>query len=247
MSGTRPSGVPAMHTLAAPKTDNSLDNYMLSAKLEAMSSAIPDLKILHDLGAAVAVTDPERRRLLDALGERADSATGLARRLGDSRQRLNYHLKALEEAGVVEEQEQRRRGNCVERVLRPTARRFLVDPGVAGAGEAAPAAFGDRFSAGYLVALAARVIRDVGRLWSRSGATGKRLATAGLDVKVSLASPADFEAFVADLSEAVSTVIRKHHAPGGESRPFQFVAGLYPAAAAGPGKGAGAPVEERDG
>jgi DNA-binding transcriptional ArsR family regulator len=61
--------------------------------------------------------DPERRRLLEALREEPDSASGLARRLDDSRQRLNYHLRTLEEAGLVELREERRRGNCVERAL----------------------------------------------------------------------------------------------------------------------------------
>ena len=203
------------------------------------------LKVLDDLGAAGVLGDPGRRRLVEALREEPDSATGLARRLGETRQRLNYHLRALEAAGVVEEQETRRKGNCVERVLRPTAEHFLVDPLVvageaAGGGARSPAAFGDRFSAAYLLALAARLIRDVGRLWGRAAESGRRLPTAGLDVKVSLASPGEFDGFVRDLSEAVATVIRKHHAPGGESRPFQFVAGLYPAATITADEGPGA-------
>lgn len=189
------------------------------------------LKVLSDLAAATALADPERRRLLDALREEPDSATGLARRLGDTRQRLNYHLRTLEEAGVLEEVETRVRGNCIERVLRPAASEFLVDP-LALAGEArSPQAFGDRFSAGYLLALAARLIREVSGLWGRAAESGKRLPTAGLDVKVSLGSPAEFDGFVKDLSEAVATVIRKYHSPSGESRPFQFMAGLYPARA----------------
>lgn len=199
-----------------------------------MRTTTNELKVLRDMDAANALAHPGRRRLVEALRERPDSATGLARRLKDTRQRLNYHLRALETAGVVEEQETRRRGNCTERVLRTSAAHFLVDPlavAEAGAGRS-PAAFGDRFSAAYLLALAARLIGDVGRLWDRSAASGKRLATAGLDVKVSLASPAEFDGFVRDLSDAVATVIRKHHAPGGESRRFKFVAGLYPAGGA---------------
>lgn len=190
---------------------------------------MPRLKVLGDLAAASVLADPERRRLVAALRERPDSATGLARRLKDTRQRLNYHLRTLEAAGVVEEQETRRRGNCTERVLRAAAAEFMVDPLAAGEGARSPASFGDRFSAAYLLALAARLIREVGRLVARSSSSGKRLATAGLDVKVTLSSPAEFDGFVRDLSEAIATVIRKHHAPAEGSRQFQFVAGLYPA------------------
>ncbi|NIP81922.1 MAG: helix-turn-helix domain-containing protein, partial [Gemmatimonadetes bacterium] len=58
------------------------------------------------------------RRLLDALLERPDSAVGLARRLGDTRQRLNYHLRVLEGAGLVELEEERPRRGVRERVMR---------------------------------------------------------------------------------------------------------------------------------
>ena len=204
------------------------------------------VRVLSDVRAASALADPERRRLLAALREAPDSATGLARRLGETRQRLNYHLRALESAGVVEEQETRRRGNCTERVMRASAREFLVDPLVVAEGSRAPSSYGDRFSAAYLLGLGARLIREVGRLWGRAGSGGKRLATAGLDVRVSLASPADFEAFVRDLSEAVAEVIREHHAPGEGSRAFQFMAALYPAGSV-PEEGAGAPGEASDG
>lgn len=187
------------------------------------------LEVLTDPERAASALDPDRRRLLHALREGPDSASGLARRLGDSRQRLNYHLRGLEEAGLVELAEERRRGNCVERVMRAAARRFLVDPSVLGDPAGDPAEIGDRFSAAYLISLAARAIREVARLVERARRDGKRLATAGIEAEVRLARPADFEAFAADLSRAVARVVARHHDERADGRPFRLIAGVYPA------------------
>src|SRR3954471_21749125 len=72
---------------------------------------------------------PLRRRLLDRLREPA-SAVVVAGEFGLARQKVNYHLRALEHAGFLELVEERPRRGCVERVLRTSARAFIVDPGV---------------------------------------------------------------------------------------------------------------------
>ena len=89
------------------------------------------LAVIRDPVQAAALLQPERLRLLEALGE-PDSASGLARRFELPRQRLNYHLKELEKAGLVELVEERRKGNCIERVVRATARRYVISPEVLG-------------------------------------------------------------------------------------------------------------------
>src|SRR5262245_64522061 len=104
---------------------------------------------------AAALLQPERIRLLEALGE-PDSAAGLARRLDLPRQRLNYHLKELERVGLVELVEERRRGNCLERVVRATARAYVISPEVIGRLGTTGADEPDRFSALHLVHVAAR-------------------------------------------------------------------------------------------
>jgi DNA-binding transcriptional ArsR family regulator len=203
--------------------------------------ATRELEVVGEAGRAAVLFDPARRKLLQALVERPDSAVGLARRLGDTRQRLNYHLRALEETGLVELAEERQRRGVKERVMRPVARRFVVDS--AALGGLAPDALvaGDRFSATWLVAMAARAIGELAGLMERARRTGKRLATAGLSVEVRVAEPAAFEAFVADLTAAVGDVVKKHHsnAPGG--RTFRVTAGLYPK----PGQTSSTRMEER--
>lgn len=187
------------------------------------------LEILRDPDRVAALVDPTRRRLVEALAEAPDSAAGLARRLGESRQRLNYHLRALEDAGLLELQEERRRGNCVERVLRVVARRFVVDPAALGSLSDGPHGAGDRFSATWLIGIAARAIRELAALRESASTKRKRLATAAIESEVNLARATDFRPFVEDLSRAVAEVVAKHHDESGSARRFRLIVGAYPA------------------
>lgn len=202
---------------------------MEQASAIGAAAAGGSIAVLSDLEHASVLLDPDRRRLVDALREAPDSASGLARRLGDTRQRLNHHLRALEAAGLVELLEERRKGNCVERVLRVVAHRFVVDPTSLDERPVDPAEVGDHFSATYLIALAARAIRELADLRERARDKEKRLATVSLDTSVALRSPAAMAAFADDLSRAVADVVARHHSPGDGSRPFRIVAGTYPA------------------
>jgi DNA-binding transcriptional ArsR family regulator len=196
-----------------------------------MTSRSPEaIQVVADPARAARALSPIRRRALAALGEAPDSATGLADRLGTSRQLLNYHLRELEKAGFLELVEERRKGNCTERVLRAKARHWLIDPGalVGLADEPLPPA--DRFSANYLVALAARAIREVAGLIGKAAGARKRLATLAIDADVRLARPTDFPAFAEDLARAVGEVIARHtDETTAGARRFRIVAGAWPA------------------
>lgn len=194
--------------------------------------AAPSLAVLSEPARAAAVLHPVRRRLLAEL-EQPDSAAGLARRLGLPRQRLNYHLRELEKAGLVEPVEERRRGNCVERLVRATARGWVISPAALGPLAADPAAVEDRHSSAWLVALAARALREVAALRDAAAVVGRPLATLGLETEVRFASPADRAAFTGELVKRVAELVARYHtdtAPGG--RRFRFIVGGWPAAAA---------------
>ena len=85
-----------------------------------------DVEVIEDAHAAAAALDPVRARLLTELAVPA-SAAGLAAKVGLPRQKVNYHLKALEAHGLVVLAEERRHGGITERVLRAAE----VDPVVA--------------------------------------------------------------------------------------------------------------------
>src|SRR5688500_20217649 len=98
---------------------------------------------------------PLRRSVLEGLRDGPASATELASRLGESRQRINYHVRALERDGLVVLHEERARRGCTERVVRATCHAVVVEPTVVGelVGDQ------DRFAADTLLASGARPVR----------------------------------------------------------------------------------------
>jgi DNA-binding transcriptional ArsR family regulator len=186
------------------------------------------LGILDDPEAAAALLKPSRIRILEMLAE-PDSASGVARRLSVPRQLVNYHLRELETAGLVEFVEERRKGNCTERLLRSKARSWLIDPGSLGSLRPNPDAIADHLSSAYLVACAARLIKEVAGLRRRAERAGKALGTLTLDSTIRFRSPADRAAFTGELTEAFAAVVAKYHdktAPGGRS--FRLMLGAWP-------------------
>jgi DNA-binding transcriptional ArsR family regulator len=178
---------------------------------------------------AVVALQKTRRQLLAKLVE-PDSAAGLARKLGVPRQRLNYHLRELEREGLVELVEEHRKGNCVERVVRATARAFVISPDAIGALGATTELANDRFSAEYLLGAAARAVRDVATLQSSAKRAGKRLSTLTLETDVRFASADDRAAFADELASAMAALAAKYHddkAPRG--RRFHLLTVVHPA------------------
>ena len=112
------------------------------------------VKTIESADQASAMMSPIRLRLLRELSE-PDSASGLSRKLEMPRQQLNYHLKDLERHGLVELVEEKRRGNCTERLLRAVARSYVISPSALGSLGVDPNRVEDRFSSAYLVAVAA--------------------------------------------------------------------------------------------
>ncbi|HEY9504527.1 MAG TPA: helix-turn-helix domain-containing protein [Gemmatimonadales bacterium] len=189
------------------------------------------LDVVRSAESAAALLDPTRQQLLAHLKE-PDSAAGLARRLELPRQRINYHLKVLEAAGLVELVEERRKGNCLERVVRATARAFIISPEALGELGPSPDLAADRLSSAYLLAAAGRTIRDVAVLEDKARREGKRLATLTLDAEVRFASAEDRAKFAEELADAVGRIAARYHdarAPGG--RRFRLLAAVHPARA----------------
>jgi DNA-binding transcriptional ArsR family regulator len=187
-----------------------------------------DVQVIDDPAAATVALEPVRSRLLAELAQPASAAT-LAARLGIARQKVNYHLHALEAHGLVKVAETRQWGGLTERLLVASAASYVVSPGALGPAATDPARGGDRLSASYLVALAARVVREVSGLLHRSEETDKRLPTLSLDAEVRFRSAAERAAFSKDLTEAVMRLVARYHdeaSPGG--RPHRLVIMAHP-------------------
>jgi DNA-binding transcriptional ArsR family regulator len=170
-----------------------------------------------------------KSRILAALAT-PGSAASLASTVGLSRQKVNYHLRALEEHRLVEPVEERQWGGIKERRMVATAATYVVSPAALGPLASDPARSNDRLSASYLVALAARIVREVGQLSQRARKTDKRLATLSLDTVIRFKSPADRAAFTSGLTSAIASLAARYHdgsAPGG--RAHRLVVASYPA------------------
>jgi DNA-binding transcriptional ArsR family regulator len=189
-----------------------------------------DIQVIDDPAAATVALEPVRSRLLSELAAPASAAT-LALRIGLARQKVNYHLRALETHGLVRLAEERKWGGLTERLLVATAASYVVSPSALGPVAVDPDREVDRLSASYLIALGARMIREVGDLVRRANATGKRLATLSVDTEVRFRSPADRAAFSHELTESIAKLVSKYHdasAPGGRAHRLVVVAHPVP-------------------
>jgi DNA-binding transcriptional ArsR family regulator len=189
---------------------------------------VQELTVIDDPAAAGVSLDPIRARLLAELAE-PGSASSLAGKVGLARQKVNYHLRTLEQHGLIELVAERRKGNMTERVMQAVAASYVISPAALGAVAPDPGRAPDRLSARWLIAVAARTVREVGELLAGATKAGKRLATFAIDGEVRFASAADRAAFADELAHAVTTLVGKYHdesAPAG--RRHRVVVAIHP-------------------
>jgi DNA-binding transcriptional ArsR family regulator len=187
-----------------------------------------DVAVIEDPAAAEASLHPGRTRLLAELAVPA-SATTLAARVGLARQKVNYHLRALERHGLVELVEERRKGNMNERLMRATAASYVISPSALALVQPDPSRSPDRLSAFWLLALAARLVRDVGALITGGNLARKRIATFALDAEVRFASAADRAAFSEELASTVAGLVARYHDATAENgRPHRLIVAIHP-------------------
>jgi DNA-binding transcriptional ArsR family regulator len=188
-----------------------------------------DIGVIEGAMAATLALDPIKARILSHLSE-PQSAGSLAGPLGLARQKINYHLRALEQHGLVESVDERQWGGLTERRVVATATSYVVSPAALGPIAADPARSRDRLSASYLIALAARTVREVGAMCKKAQQGEQRLATLSVDAEIAFRSPAERAAFTHALASAVSALVARYHdeqAPG--ARRHRLVVASYPA------------------
>ncbi|MGE0283672.1 MAG: ArsR/SmtB family transcription factor [Rhizobiaceae bacterium] len=187
-----------------------------------------DIDVIDNPAAAAAALDPIKARLLAELAEPA-SAAALSARVGIARQKINYHLHGLEEHGLITVAGQRKWGGLTERRMVATAASYVVSPSAMGPVAADPARTSDHLSASYMIALGARIVREVGTLWRRARESDKRLATLSIDTEIRFRSAAERAAFTQEVTQAIAELAGRYHdetAPGG--RPHRVMLMAHP-------------------
>jgi DNA-binding transcriptional ArsR family regulator len=196
---------------------------------------LPALQSVSSARRAASLLHPLRLRLL-SLAREPVSATELARRVGLPRQRVNYHVRALERTGFLRPAERRRRRNLIEHRYVATARSYLLAPEILGPVAADWRAIQDTASADYLLALTEQVRVDVGRATEEAAALGQPLATLSIKSQFRFETPAARAAFAEAARAALVEVIARHSSPNrlengrpGRGRPYRLVLACYPA------------------
>ena len=189
-----------------------------------------ELQVIDSPTVAGVALDPIRSRLLSELAEPASAAT-LSQRVGITRQKVNYHLRALETNGLVHVAEERKWGGITERLMVASASSYVLSPAVMGAVAVDPSRQKDRLSASYMIALAARVIREISALIRGAREAKKRLATLSIETEIRFRSAPDRAAFTSELMESINRLVAKYHdetAVGGRSHRLLIMAHPLP-------------------
>ena len=199
----------------------------MSADLTFGQKSAP-LSIIRDPNQARSLLNPLRRSVLEALQE-PGSSSSVADDLSLPRQRLNYHVRAMESEGLLVHVENRRRGNCVERVVQARAQRYILDPDLLGSlGSGSPVAGDHRFSFSTqdLVSSSSRTLSDVGALLEADPRQASRLPTLSLEAHIRFRSAKEEVEFAKSLREVLDRMTRRYHdatAPG--ARTFRITIG----------------------
>ena len=164
-----------------------------------------------------ALSHPMRVAILEALTQ-PGSAADVARALDQPRQKVNYHLKMLEEAGLVRVVESRQKGNFVEVRYCSVGRSFVVSPEVAWNDDRRLETMRSQHSLETLVNEGARLQHDAAALLDRATFDGEEIASATVDAHVVFASESERAAFMREYLETLRDLIDRHGGAGGSAR-----------------------------
>jgi DNA-binding transcriptional ArsR family regulator len=190
-----------------------------------IAKACPAVYSIQNPDALQALSHPTRVAMLEALHE-PRSAAAVGRELGETRQRMNYHLKALEQAGLVERVGTRQTGNFVETLFRAAARAFVVSPQVAWSGPRRIEALRSQHSLRTLVDLGEQLQRDAAVLLDRAAYESEQIASAAVSAEVSFASDADRSDFMHEYLTATRDLLDRYGAKRGEA--YRVVLAIHP-------------------
>ena len=182
-----------------------------------------DVVLIEEPEQAGAILSPLRLEIL----RRADeprTCSELAEALGETPQKIYYHVKVLEKAGALERVEERRVRAIHEGYYRATARAYWLSPRLVGR-IGGPRRARDSSSLGSLLPLAEELQTDVGRL--AQGEPGENTAM-GFSAQVRLARPEDRTAFLSDIQNAIQAIAKKYGAAGATSETFRVIFACYP-------------------
>lgn len=183
-----------------------------------------DVLYIDDVERAGVLLRPRRVELLRMLAE-PHSLAELSDMTGETPQKLYYHVKTLEGAGLVQRVAERPSGAMIEGVYQAVARSYWLAPQVVASAGGSKRAGAD-LSLGFLLGLAEEMQQELGHL------AGKALVddvpSLGMDLRISL-PPERREAFARDVQQMFQSIAEEYgirDEAGGDR--FRVVLACYP-------------------
>jgi DNA-binding transcriptional ArsR family regulator len=188
-----------------------------------------ELLYIEDVEQAAALLKPQRIEMLKLM-DRPRTCVELGQVFGETPQKIYYHVKALQTAGLVEQVGERRVRGTVEGSYQARARSYWLASDLVGQiGGAAIAQ--DQVSLRHLLSLTEEMRDDIGHLAQQ---VGHALPSLGLSLHVELADESRRAEFMADVQHLAQVLARKYGATAGDTdtqppKPqFRLVLACYP-------------------
>jgi len=177
-----------------------------------------DVLYLEQIEQAEALLKPQRIEVLRQLAE-PSSCTEVAAQLGQTPQRVYYHVKRLVEAGLVTQVSERKVRGISEGIYQAEARSYWLSPRLVGRVGLRKAQ--DELSLGYLLDLMEEVQADIGAL----DRTAPELPSVGVSGEIHV-RPERRQEFLDDLRTTLQELFTRYG--GAEGDAFKLVVALYP-------------------
>lgn len=191
-----------------------------------------DVLYIEDLEQAVTLLKPQRLEILRRLDE-ARTCPELADFFDETPQRIYYHVKALESAGLVAKVAERRVRGAVEGYYQAAARSYWLSPRLVGQVGGVRQSR-DQASLRVLLSLAEEVIEDTGRLGSVSE-QGAEVSSLSLSAHIHLPDARRRGEFLREVRDIFQELARKYGLPEEniavtDEQGFRLVLMCYPRA-----------------
>lgn len=174
---------------------------------------------------ATVLLNPIRGEIIAQLLE-PGSAAEVARTLGETAQRINYHLKALEKAGLVQRVGTRQVRNLVEVLYRSIAKTFVLADCLSMKPETVQK-LKDQSSLAHLVTTSERIRRDAMLLMEQSD-VGQEIPSATMQLQVHLSNEQQRQAFIEEYAAMVQQLVERYAAGKDENEAYQVLLAVYP-------------------
>lgn len=169
-----------------------------------------DVFYIEDVDQAMTLLKPIRLEILKRMDE-PRTCPELADYFGESAQKIYYHVKALEKAGLVEKVEEQRVRGVVEGHYQARARSYWLAPQLVGK-VGGTQMTQDQVSLRVLLDLAEEVHDDIGKLAHKSE-SGRHVPSMSLSAHIHLPNASRRQEFLEELQEIFQTLARKYGLP----------------------------------